>query len=148
MTQNTEIRDLFVRFLSERYREEIAQLAQIFGDTTSLVVDFSDLWSFDPDLADDVRENPDQLLPFMEEAVTLVDIPLDVSLVGVTVRLTGMIDEHCYAPGEVRKEQAGEYIGVTGTLERVTTTSDMPDTLVYDCRRPTRPVGGRRARTA
>jgi len=135
MTQNTELRDLFVRFLSERYREEIAQLAQVFGDTTSLVVDFSDLWSYDPNLADDVRENPDQLLPLMEEAVTMVDIPLDVSLVGVTVRLTGMIDEHCYAPGEVRKEQAGEYIGVTGTLERVTTTSDLPETLVYECQR-------------
>jgi len=138
MQQNAtvEIREQFESFLREYYHEDIANLARSFPkDTTSLTVDFLDLWRSNPDLADDLREHPGKLLPVLEDAVGMVDHPINQDLTDVTVRITGLNDEHCYAPGDVRSEHAGRLVGITGTLERVTTTSDIPEQLVHECQR-------------
>jgi len=107
----------------------------VTSDAESLYVQFSDLYRHDPDLADDVRNHPDGILEHMEEAVEMVDLPTGDKLTDVTVRVTGLNDEHVYAPGEVRKDIAGEYVGIRGTLERVTTTSDQPEAVAFECQR-------------
>jgi replicative DNA helicase Mcm len=122
------------RFFEQYCKDHLAEVAQSYPkDTTSVYVDYHDLYRFDPDLADDVRKHPTQLLPHMEEAADMVELPADVDLSGVTVRVTNIPGEHTYSPGEVRKEQAGEYVGISGTLERVTTTDDLPETMVFEC---------------
>lgn len=136
MDINHDLLTRLVEFYTDYYREDIARLAQQYpNDTTSLWVDYNDVWRFDPDLADDLRDHPEELLEHFEEAVDMVDIPLDVDLSDVTVRVENVEQEHCYAPGEVRKDVAGKYVGITGTLERVTTTNDLPRTLVFECQR-------------
>jgi replicative DNA helicase Mcm len=123
------------KFLSNYYKEEIAKIAQHPNDRKSLWISHKNLYRFDPDIADDLRKDPDAILDYIEEALPLVDLPLDVDLSHVTVRVTDLDDTHVYSPGEIRKEQGGKFVGIHGILERVTNTSDLPETLVYQCQR-------------
>ena len=127
--------DELVTFYGNYYKEEIAQIAKEPNDRKSLWVDHQDLWRFNPDLADDLRNHPEQILEHMEEAVDMVDVPLQVDLTNVTVRVSGLNDEHVYPPNQIRKDHGGMYIGIRGILERVTSTSDLPETVVFECNR-------------
>jgi replicative DNA helicase Mcm len=136
MNTNHELLETVAQFYRDYYREDIAKLAQSYPkDQTSLWIDYRDVWRYNPNLADDLREQPDELLPHFEEAVDMVDIPLDVSLDGVSVRVFNLNDEHVYSPGELRNDQPTNYVGITGILERVTTTSDLPEVVVFECSR-------------
>jgi replicative DNA helicase Mcm len=141
MNTDHELLEDLVAFYEDYCKQDILKLAQHYpNDTSSLTVDYDDLWRHNPDFAADLRNHPDDFLTHMEDAVAMVDIPLDVGLEDVTVRVTDVEDEYCYAPGEVRKDEAGKYIGVTGTLERVTTAKDLPETLVWECDRDGRQI--------
>lgn len=132
---NHGLLDTLEAFLTDYYREDIALCAKEPNDRQSLWIDYGDLWRFDSDIADDLREKPDTILGHIEEAVDMVDVPLDADLNHITVRVSGLNEEHVYTPGEIRKEQGGKFIGIHGVLERVTSTSDLPETLVFECQR-------------
>jgi len=128
--------DELITFLNTYYREEVAKMAQLYpNDTKSLYIDYQDLYQFDPVLADDLREQPEKLLDYLTEAVDLVDLPVDQDLSNITVRVHNLPEQHTYAPGELRHQQGGNYIGVEGVLERVTSTSDLPQEVKFECTR-------------
>jgi replicative DNA helicase Mcm len=70
-----DYRDRFVNFLKSfqdkkgayKYREAISQMAS--QGMTSLVIDFDDLISFDPDLALDLKDKPTEVLSKANEAI-------------------------------------------------------------------------------
>lgn len=136
MDVNHDLLQTLESFYEQYYKDTLAEVVQGYPkDTASLYVDYQDIYRFDPDLADDFRVNPNQLLEHMAEAADMVELPVDIDISDISVRVTNLPREHCYAPGEIRKEQAGDYVGITGTLERVTTTDDMPESLVFECSR-------------
>jgi len=130
-----ELLEAWVEFYEDYYKEEIAEIAQKPNDKQSLWIDQSDLFRYNPGLLDDLRKKPDAVLSNAEEAVDMVDVPLDVDLTHITVRVRGLPEEHILAPGEVRKEHGGQFVGVRGNLERVTTSDDLPRQLVFECDR-------------
>jgi replicative DNA helicase Mcm len=133
METNHGLLDVLDEFITDYYLDALAEIPQ--SDQESLHIDFADLYRFDPDLADDFRSKPDELLSHLEEAVEMIDLPCPTDFSGLTVRVHGLNKEHIYSPGEVRKEQAEQYVGISGVLERVTTTDDMPKTLTFRCER-------------
>lgn len=133
--RNHDLLDECEAFLRDYYKEPIARIAQKPRENPSLWIDYGDLFKFNPDLADDMREFPDEILSHLEEAIDMVDIPLDMDLSDVGVRVTGLDDEYVHTPSEIRKEHGEWYVGISGTLERVTSTSDMPDVLAFECTR-------------
>jgi len=135
MDVNHNLLDGLEEFLSNYYREDIAKIAQEPNDRESLWIGYEDIWRFDPDLADDLRNHPEEILNHISEAITLVDVPLDVDLSHVTPRVTGLDDEYVYRPDQIRKDHGGDYVGITGTLERVTSTSDLAELTVHVCDR-------------
>jgi len=132
-----ELVDTFHDFLVRYYKEDLAKIAQKPNDNRSLWIDYQDLWAFNQNLADDLRNEPGYVLPCLEEAIPLVDLPLDVNLSFVTPRIYNLPDELTVAPGEIRKEHGGTFQAIHGVLERVTSTSDMPEVLVFDCQQCT-----------
>lgn len=130
-----ELLESLEEYLQRYHEEDIAYIAKEPNDRESLWIDYSDLWRYDPEICDKLRDYPEKTLEHIEEAVDMVDVPLDVDLDNVTVRVNGLNEEHVYSPGEIRKEQGGEFIGIHGVLERVTSTSDMPEKLVFECQR-------------
>jgi replicative DNA helicase Mcm len=130
-----EIRDMWNEFLIRYYKEDIAKIAQKPNDNRSLWIDYNDIWTYNQHLADDLRQNPQDLLSSLEEEIPMVDIPLDVDLSFVTPRIYNLPEELTIAPGEIRKEHGGTFQAIHGVLERITSTSDMPEVLVFNCQR-------------
>lgn len=129
-----DFQDNAIHLFTTYYEEELAELAQGYPkDKQSLWVEFSDLYQVDSDMALDFLAAPDKIQPIINESLNLVDLPVDVDLSDAQVRVYDLPSEYTYAPGEIRKEQANRYVTIRGTLERVTTTSDMPNMVAWDC---------------
>lgn len=133
---NTELIDQWVEFLRERQWDELGELAAGYPrDQSSLRVGMTDLWSFNADLADDLQSQPGQMLPYAEEAVSMVDLPVDVSLDDVQVRPTNLPDAHIYGVGDLRHHHGGQYVGVHGHIARVTACNPRITEAAFECQR-------------
>lgn len=133
---NHDILDLIDEFLKKNYRDEIGTLANRYPkDQKSLVVDWNQIFRFDPDLAWDVAEQPDYLREYFQEAVKQFDIPIDIDLSGVTVRYENLVDEREFFVGEYDADYIGELIGVTGQIRQISQVRPEIQTAVFECQR-------------
>lgn len=136
MNDNTEIGERFREFYHTYYRDDVLELAEKFpSDQESLWITYDDLYQFDPDLADDWRNHPDEMQGYAQLGLEYYDLPIDVSLEGAHVRLSGLPDEYVYDPSELRNEHVGRYIGVKGDLSRITTPDTHPESVEFECQR-------------
>lgn len=125
--------DPFTEFLTTYYKEEIAQTA--ISDRNYVTIDYSDIFAFDTDIAQDVLDNYDEIIQHLESATRNVDMPQSAALGNIDIRIVGLDDEHTYAPGEIRKEQGGNFVAIDGILDRITSTSDLPKQIAFACQR-------------
>jgi replicative DNA helicase Mcm len=134
MQQPRTLLDDLVEFYERYYRQDIGTLAQSYPSQQSLYVAWTDVRDFDLTLADELLSKPDELLPQFAEAVDMVDLPLDVDLSDVTVRITDLPEQHVHRPADLSTEHAG-YIGVVGDLERVTSKDEIATVAAFECQR-------------
>jgi len=134
-TTGQSITDKFERFFATRYRDEIGELAQSYPkDRNSLWVEYAHLYSFDPDVAEDWLTNPGRMQEAAEEALGLVDLPIDVGLEDATVRLTDteeLLDRKSVAG--LSEADLGTYVAIRGQLNRVTDTIPLLEVGAFVC---------------
>ena len=126
-----------VAFLDQYCREEVAQLAQQFPrDSRSLTLDVGDLARFDGAVADDLLAQPDRLLAALEDALTRVDIPLDVDLSRAHVRPSNLGAPHTYFPGEFSPSgHAGLLRSIHGEVAKATDSYAMHEATAFEFHR-------------
>lgn len=134
-TEASERINRFESFLTRYYREEVAQLAQHYpAEQRSIEVDWMDLFQFDPDLAEDLRKHPHQILSELEEALRSFDLPVDMELEKAQIRITGLADPMNVAA--VRREEfIGEMIPIRGQVTKTTPVRPSADEIAYACQR-------------
>lgn len=135
---SNELVDHFMQWLGQDYHEDVLRLAQHYPrDQKSLHVDAGDLYQFNADLLDDYCNHHDELSEALEEALRTYDLPVDVSLGDAHVRLTdesGSFIES-YGVPEVASEHIGQYVGITGQVEKVTEVNSRLREGVFVCQR-------------
>jgi len=134
---DTETLDLFEAWYSNYYSDEIAKLAQRFPkDQKSLVLDYNDLYRFDPDLADDYLNHPDQFIDYAEEALRTYDLPVDIPLGNAHVRMKNLPETRTFYPnGFSPTEEAGTYRTIEGDVLVSTDTYSRVITAAFECQR-------------
>jgi len=131
---NTELTDAFEEFYRNYYRNEIGGLAQKYpNDQKSLWVDWQDLYRFDPDLADDVRNRPDQMQDYAEEALRLYDLPVDVKLGQAHVRFHNLPESTDIR--ELRHEHHSTLVAVQGIVRKATDVRPKVTNAAFECQR-------------
>ncbi len=131
---DTELIDRFEEFYRSYYRNEIGELAQKYpNEQKSLYLDFQDLYTFDPHLADDFRSKPEQLREYAEEALRLYDLPVDVSLGQAHVRIKGLQQRTDIR--EIRADHRGMLIAVQGIVRKATDVRPKITTAAFECQR-------------
>jgi len=132
-----DIVDRFVDFYRNYYHEAIGELAQHYPqEQSSLYIEASDLYRWDQQVLRDWTNSPEQFQTYAEEALSLYDLPIDISPFEPTVRLRdshGTLDQ--YSVTEIQPEQIGEYVAITGQLSRITGKSPRLDEATYICKR-------------
>ncbi|SEO69955.1 replicative DNA helicase Mcm [Halorientalis persicus] len=135
--EQAEIVDRFLEWYRQYYRDEIGQLAQRYPqDQRSLVVEHSDLYSYDPELADDWIDHPDQFQDIAEEALRQFDLPADVPLDDAHVRMAGLGETYTVYPDEFSPtDAASEYRTVRGDVLVTTEPYSVVTTAAFECQR-------------
>ena len=137
VTTSSELLDTCEEFLREYYRDAVHELARQYPrDQRSLYVDWHDLLTANPDLADDTLEHPRQIREHFEEALRQFDLPIDVSLSKAHVRFYNLNTEDtyeigAYSPSRVR----GKRLALNAQVVRVGDVLPKPEKLVFVCQR-------------
>ena len=132
--EDTEVIDKFEQFYRDYYRNEIGELAQKYpNEQRSLYVDWDDLYRFDPDLADDLIAQPDQMRDYAEEALRLYDLPVDVKLGQAHVRVKNL--QEATDIRNIRARHRGQLIAVTGIVRKATDVRPKVTEAAFECQR-------------
>ncbi|THE65492.1 AAA family ATPase [Salinadaptatus halalkaliphilus] len=131
---NAELVDAFEQFFRDYYDNEIKQLAQRYpNEQRSLRVDWQDLYRFDPDLADDFLNQPEQLQRYAEEALRLYDLPIDVSLGQAHVRLRNLPETETPEIREIRARDMNSLVQVHGIVRKATDVRPKIEEAAFEC---------------
>ncbi len=131
---NTELVDAFEQFFRNYYDNEIKQLAQRYpNEQRSLHIDWQDLYRYDPDLADDYLNQPEQLQRYAEEALRLYDLPIDVSLGQAHVRIRGLPETEAPEIREIRARDMNSLVQVHGIIRKATDVRPKIEEAAFEC---------------
>lgn len=134
--EEVEVQDGFHEFLRNYYHDEVAQLAQDFPEERkSLVINWNDIFRYDPGLLDDFRQRPGKFRRLFETALQKFDLPIDISLDGVNVRVENIPSQHVYTVGSYRSDQLGMFLGVRGQVQKRTEVKPRPEVAAFECQR-------------
>ncbi|ELY90277.1 XRE family transcriptional regulator [Natrialba hulunbeirensis JCM 10989] len=131
---NSELVDAFEQFFRNYYDNEIKQLAQQYpNEQRSLHVDWQELYRFDPDLADDMLAQPEQLQRYAEEALRLYDLPIDVSLGQAHVRIKNLPETETPEIREIRARDMNSLVEVHGIVRKATDVRPKIEEAAFEC---------------
>ncbi|SEW24839.1 LAGLIDADG family homing endonuclease [Natrinema salifodinae] len=131
---NSELVDSFEQFFRNYYDNDIKQLAQRYpNEQRSLHVDWQDLYRFDPDLADDLINQPEQLQRYAEEALRLYDLPIDVSLGQAHVRVHNLPETESPEIREIRARDMNSLVQVHGIVRKATDVRPKIEEAAFEC---------------
>jgi len=120
-------------FLSSRYWDALLELADSYPTNRSLAVRFPDLDAYDPEFADELLENPDQLLEAANAALLEIDLPMDVFLDKAHLRITEI--PRRYKTRELRSDHIGRLIAIEGMVRTATEVRPKIVSAAFECQR-------------
>ncbi|MDJ1433019.1 minichromosome maintenance protein MCM [Halostagnicola sp. A-GB9-2] len=131
---NSELVDAFEQFFRNYYDNEVKQLAQQYpNEQRSLFIDWQDLYRYDPDLADDYLNQPEQLQRYAEEALRLYDLPIDVSLGQAHVRIRNLPDTESPEIRDIRAQNMNKLVQVRGIVRKATDVRPKIEEAAFEC---------------
>ncbi|MCT9094664.1 minichromosome maintenance protein MCM [Haloarchaeobius sp. HME9146] len=131
---NAELVDAFLEFYRDYYRDEIGELARKYpNEKRSLYLDWNDIFQYDSDLADDYRNQPEQLQEYAEEALRLYDLPVDVSLGQAHVRILPLPDSTEIR--DLRSRHVNSLVTVRGIVRKATDVKSKMEVAAFECQR-------------
>ena len=108
----------FKAFLKQYYWEDILHLGNEYPEQRSIVVDFSDLEIFDRELADELLEHPDEVIPSAENALQQIDLPIDKTLDDVHVQFIKIPNK--IPIRDIRSKNLLKFIAIEGMVRKAT----------------------------
>ncbi|MFU8868608.1 LAGLIDADG family homing endonuclease [Natronococcus sp.] len=131
---NSELVDSFEQFFRNYYDNEIKQLAQRYpNEQRSLHVDWQDLYRYDPNLADDLLAQPEQLQRYAEEALRLYDLPIDVSLGQAHVRVRNLPETESPEIRDIRARDMNSLVQARGIVRKATDVRPKIEEAAFEC---------------
>jgi len=134
--QDQDLTDRFIQFYRNYYRDQIGDLAQKYpNEKRSLYVDYDDLYTFDPDLAEDFLNKPEQIREYASEALRLYDLPADVKLGQAHVRLENIPERVDIRNIRVHDDHIGRMVAVQGIVRKATDVRPKITEAAFECQR-------------
>ena len=125
-------------FFESYYQDEINKIAykiQSGEKDQSLNVDFlNDLVIYrEGKLAEELLENPDEVLKHAQHGLLKTDNIYDVSLDGVKVRFYNLPSSRRVLIRDLRAEHISKFISIEGMVRRITSVQFKPIVIAYKC---------------
>ncbi|MFB6284760.1 MAG: minichromosome maintenance protein MCM [Halobacteria archaeon] len=129
--ENVELNDKWETFYRRYYKNRIGEIAK--GEKSSLEIDYSDLYQFDSELADDLIRHPEDIRESASQALTNFDVAADVSLENTNVRIKNYEDKTGIR--EIRSEDVNNLIAVEGIVRKATDVRPKVLEATFECQR-------------
>ncbi len=123
----------FRDFLKRYYWEDILNLANEYPDVRSIEVDFSDLEQFDRELAQQLLDEPDQIIPSAENALREIDIPVEKVLEEAGIQFINIPNK--VSIRDLRSKHLLKFISVEGMIRKATEVRPRVTTAAFECMR-------------
>ncbi|MCX6673393.1 MAG: AAA family ATPase, partial [Methanothrix sp.] len=123
----------WVEFLRTRYWDELLKLADSYPDERSLKIRFSDIDKFDSEFAEELLENPEQILEAAHAALLELDLPMDVYLDRAHVRIAEL-PRH-FKTRELRSDHIGKLLAIDGLVRTATEVRPKIISAAFQCQR-------------
>jgi replicative DNA helicase Mcm len=120
-------------FLRSRYWDELLELADSYPDERSLIVKFPNLDRYDSEFAEELLENPEQIMEAASNALLEIDLPIDVYLDKAHVRIAEL-PRH-YKTRELRSDHIGKLIAIEGLVRTATEVRPKIVSAAFQCQR-------------
>jgi replicative DNA helicase Mcm len=118
----------FEDFFEANYKLEILQNIQ--ADKNFIIVDFAKLISFDPELADEILEQPEELIKAGEIAIKGFDIPEDKK---VKVRLKNLPASQKVRIRDIRTSNLGKFVIIDGLVRQKSDVRPQVVSTRFEC---------------
>lgn len=125
--------DKFKVFLKQYYWDDILDLGNEYPDKRTIVVDFSDLEVFDRELAETLIERPDDILPYIDNALQGIDLPVDTILHDAHVRFIKVPNK--IAIRDIRSKDLLTFVAIEGMVRRATEVRPKITNAAFLCMR-------------
>ncbi|GAB7012949.1 minichromosome maintenance protein MCM [Halolamina salina] len=134
--ETQELTERFTQFYQHFYEDEIEELADAYpNDRRSLYISYTDLFTFDRDLAEDYQAKPARMREYAEEALRQYTLSADVSLHDVHVRLHSLPTEHERRLTDIRSDDLNDLIRISGTVESTSRIKSRVVEAAFECQR-------------
>ncbi|MBN2203054.1 MAG: minichromosome maintenance protein MCM [Candidatus Aenigmarchaeota archaeon] len=119
----------FEEFFSQYYEKDL--LAAAAKGEKSLVVDFSLLDKFDPELADQLLNSPDEVMDYAREALSNIDLP--EGNLEIEPRFKNLPEQNILRIRNLRSEHIGKFVSLDGIVKRASEVKPEVSYAVYEC---------------
>lgn len=137
--QPNDVTEKFVSYLKERERNQLGRFVQERSpDYRSVVVDWSDLWTWDSDLAEDILDSPKRMRPIADEGlrIALKDLPVaDEPEKHGPIHLRFKNLQRTRGTDETRSRHIGDFFEVSGQVSKVSQIKPSIKKAVFECLR-------------
>ena len=120
-------------FFKQYYEAHILQLANEYPEGRTLIVEYHDIEKYDLSLADALFERPQAVVSDMEEALRIIDIPIDVRLDNVHVRVTKLPKKTQIR--DLRSQHISKLIAIEGIVRKATAVRPRITNAAFECQR-------------
>jgi len=126
--EKEEIIEKVSEFLRENYYNDLVTATS--EGKKSLLIDFSLLDKFNPDFADYLFENPEEVFPIADEATKQIDVPGEVKL---KLRFFNLPESRQMRIRNIRAEHIDKLISIDGIVKRASEIRPEVSESIYQC---------------
>ena len=118
-----------------QHKEQLRVLGEKYPERKSLTLDFGELESYDRELADSLRKNPDEALAEFNETLNAMGILTVVENPKFHVRFNNMPKERGYTipVREITADYIGRFISVEGVVNRISDVFPKLSNALFRC---------------
>jgi replicative DNA helicase Mcm len=118
----------FQEFIEKRYKAKL--LEAVKKGRRFLVVNFSDLSQFNPELANDLLDRPEEVIKAAELALDAFDLP---EIHNFRIRFKNLPDSQKILIGEIRSNDIGKFVVVEGTIRQKSDVRPQVTSAKFEC---------------
>jgi replicative DNA helicase Mcm len=119
----------FQQFLEASYSNKLIEVMQKGED--ALVIDFSDLLKFNPELAEIMLDSPDDILKVAELALENLAVEGDVKK--ISIRITNLSDSQYVKIKDIRSQHIGKFIYIDGIVRQKSDVRPQVTSARFEC---------------
>ncbi len=122
-------------FFEEAYKKKIEELSEFYPDKRSILVDFKDVEKFDPELADELLDNPEVILKAGKEAIANLGIKnASGDLVVPNIRIINLPQDRNKLVRDLTSVYLNKLVSVEGVITKITDVRPKLHVAVFQCK--------------